>query len=275
MNAIYSHDERGQRDDLHRPSAINPGDYKYLKVGEARAERKAGQKVGGPAGTCHHCGKGIVWEVYYQHLPTGNIVTFGYICAGILDMTDNRIDHEMTLLKRRAENERRAERFANEKAERYAEFVANHSDMWQFIQDHADENGWLNRIKWGVETYGSPLYWQIEKVQRYIDGYNKMIANKLAEAKQLENAPNLVEGRQTITGTIISHKFVDTGNYGIQHKMQVKFDDGNRVYGTMPKSIEDAIQDDPVGRRVEFVATVEPKEDHFGFFSRPAKGKVV
>lgn len=277
MQTVYAHDERGTRTDVHRPSAINPGDYRYLKVSEARAELKQGQKRGGPGGICHHCGKGIVWEVHFQHLPSGNVVTFGYICAGMLEMTDNRIDHEMNLLKRAAANEVKKTRFEKTRQDRFDNFTAVYHDEWQFIQDHADENSWLARIKWGVETYGSPFDDQIAAVQRYIAGYYKMIDAKLAEAKLLENAPNLVEGRQQIEGTIVGTKLVPGYTGGWDKKMTVKLDDGNKVYGTMPRSIEDAINDEAAekGTRVRFIANVQPKEDHFGYFSRPTKGEVV
>ena len=271
----YAHDEKGHRIDVHRPSAINPGDYHYMGVSERRAALKAGQKIAGPGGICHHCGKAIVWEVNYRHIPTGNLVTFGYICAGILDMTDSRIDHEMTLLRRAAENEAKKSKFERTRADRFANFLAEYADEWRFIQDHADENGWLASIRRGVETYGSPFEDQIVKVQRYIVGYEKLIVAKLAEAKLLENAPELVEGRQHIVGTIVSTKVVNS-DYGDTRKMLVRFDDGNKVFGTVPNDLFLAVDVDKMpGTRIEFDAKVEPKEDHFGFFSRPTKTQVV
>jgi hypothetical protein len=274
-SAIYTHDEKGQRTDIHRPSAINPGDYKYLRVDEARSARKDGQALGGPGGTCHHCGKAIVWRVHYQHVPSGNVMTFGYICAGILDMTDNRIDHEMTLLKRKAANERKEAQWETQKRDRFDAFVEKYPDEWQFIVEHADENDYIGRIKWGIDKYGSPLDYMIPGLQRFIAGHHKLIATKLKEAAEQVNMPELEAGRRVLTGTIIAHKWSDDIGYGSQHKMTVKLDDGNKVFGTMPQSIEDGYEDDPVGLRVEFTAKVEPKDDHFGFFNRPTKGTVL
>jgi hypothetical protein len=280
-NAIYAHDERGHRVDTHRPSAINPGDYEYVKVDEARKARVDGQtKLAGPAGTCHHCGKAIVWRVFFKHIPTGNLVTFGYQCADILKMTDNRIDHEMNLLKRQAANERQQEEWNKTVEDRRADWETNHPDEAAFVRDYKGEFGqdFINRIRWGIDKYGSPLDNQIESIKKFIAGRQAFEDRKLEEAKQLEDAPLLADGRQTIEGIIVSEKYTETV-YGRQHKMLVKMDDGNKVFGTMPDSIEHAVYDTEretaVGMRIKFDAKVEPKEDHFGFYSRPTKAQVV
>jgi hypothetical protein len=273
----YTHDEKGTRVDVHRPSAINPGDYEYIKVFQHRkAVIKPGQKLAGPGGTCHHCGKAIVWEVLFRYLPTGDVVTFGYICAGILEMTDNRIDHEMNLLKRQAANERRQEQWNQQKLDRHAEFVTNHPDLANFVDewDLDDEpNGYIARIKWGIETYGSPAEWQMDGLRRFKDGREKFIARRIEEAKLLENAPLLQDGRQVIEGYVLNTK-LQSSDYGDTLKMTVRTLDGNRVYGTVPSNIEFAVLE---GKdvKVRFTAKVEAKEDHFGFFSRPTKAEVL
>jgi hypothetical protein len=280
--ATYTHDEQGHRVDVHRPSAINPGDYEYIKVNERRAALKDGQKLAGPGGVCHHCGKAIVWEVYYTHKPTGNVVTFGYICANILNMTDNRIDHEMNLLKRTAANERREEEWSKTVADRREAWEMNHPDEAAFVRDYKGEFGrdFINRMRWGIEKYGSPLDSHIESIKKFIAARQAFEDRKVIEDAQLENAPLLGDGRQTIEGVIVSEKFQHNDRLGISvHKMLVKMDDGNKVFGTMPESIERAIEDlereTAVGVRVKFDGKVEAKEDHFGFFSRPTKGQVV
>jgi hypothetical protein len=277
MQAVYAHDSTGTRTDVHRPSAINPGDYEFVSVSEKRKARAEGKKIGGPAGTCHHCGKAIVWEVNYTHKPSGNLVTFGYICAGILDLTDNRIDHEMVMLKRRAENERRQEQWNQAKLDRHHEFVTNHPDLANFLDewDLDDEpNGYISRIKWGVETYGSPAEWQMDGLRKFKAGRERFIEQRIEEAKLLENAPKLQDGRQVIEGYIMSIKY-DVGDFS-QTKMTVKTLDGNRVYGTMPAAISQSIDHDNFrDTKVRFTAAVTAKEDHFGYFNRPSKAEVL
>lgn len=282
----YTHDEQGHRVDVHRPSAINPGDYEYVKVDEARKALRPGvlthvigkpAKLAGPAGTCHHCGKAIIWRVWFKHVPTGNLVTFGYQCADILSMTDNRIDHEMNLLKRTAANERREEEWSKSVADRREAWEANHPDEAAFVRDYKGDFGqdFINRLRWGIDKYGSPLDNQIESLKKFIAARTAFETRKVEEEKQLEDAPLLGSGRQTITGTIISTKYVDNPYSDARtHKMLVKLDDGNKVYGTVP-SVIDSHATDLKDLRVQFDAKVEPKEDHFGFFSRPTKAQVI
>ena len=59
--------------------------------------------------------------------------------------------------------------------------------------------------------------------------------------------------------------------------MLVEFDDGNRVWGTVPKALFTGETSGPEGRRVVFTAKVERSGDdeHFGFFSRPSKAQFL
>ena len=61
--------------------------------------------------------------------------------------------------------------------------------------------------------------------------------------------------------------------YGMTQKMGVKLADGNKVYGTVPNNISHVER----GNKVKFVAKVErsEKDEHFGFFSRPAKAQII
>lgn len=273
--AVYAHDEKGTRTDVHRPSVINPGDYKYLSVSEKRAERKEGKKVGGPAGTCHHCGKAIVWEVNYQHLPSGNLVTFGYICAGILDLTDNRIDHEMVLLKRAAENERRQYEWDEQIRYRRVEMERNRPDLCRFLDEldlEYEEMFVIKNMKWGYDKYGSLRDWEIVTLDKILKARADFIARKLAEPTP--ESP-VVEGKYTVEGVVQSTKLKPSlYNPEGQLKMMVMLDDGNKVWGSVPKSI---LSDDLKGKRVRFDATVEKSDndEHFGYFSRPTKATVV
>lgn len=75
----------------------------------------------------------------------------------------------------------------------------------------------------------------------------------------------LTAGRQPIKGTVVSLKNV-AGDYGMQLKMLVKLESGARVFGTVPTKIAETVK---AGDEVSLVATVQPKEADFGFFSRP------
>ena len=273
---VYAHDDKGIRTDIHRPSVINPGDYEYLSV-----YRNAKDPVtGGPAGTCHHCGKWIVWEVHFKHVPSGRVVTFGYICAGILEMTDNRIDHEMNLLKRGAANEKKRVMAEREKEERTRSFAASQPELYAFLTgDEIDlpeyDDYFIKQMKYALERWGWLTDRQADALKKAIARKAEWLRRKTEERIALEDAPVLEAGKADIVGRIASSKlesnpFAD----GMVRKMLVVLDNGNKVYGTMPRSIEDAV-DEYNDVRVSFSATIKPKEDHFGYFSRPTKGKVI
>jgi hypothetical protein len=69
-------------------------------------------------------------------------------------------------------------------------------------------------------------------------------------------------GRVTVEGKVLSIKDVES-QYGWATKLMVDCA-GYRLYGTMPSGVNATI-----GATVRFVATVEPKEVGFGFYSRP------
>ena len=80
-----------------------------------------------------------------------------------------------------------------------------------------------------------------------------------------------------VEGTVVSHKWQHSDYYGETHKMLVKQDDDNKVWVTVPESIETAEYEDLKGQRVRFFATVtrSDKDDHFGIAKRPTKGEVL
>lgn len=270
--AVYTHDEKGNRVDVHRPSAINPGDYEYVRVFESR---KA-PVTGGPGSTCHHCGKWIVWACKYNHLPSGHTVTFGYICAGILDLTDNRVDHEMVLLKRAAANERKKLQWSEQKIARNEQMKLDRPDLVDYLDtlDMEEEAGnfrgsdviWM---KSGYDKYGSLREWEIEKLDRIIQGRADYIARRLAEP--VPSTP-VAEGRYLIEGTVLKAETKFT-NYGPREVMTVMTDTGHKLWGSVPASLTGVERND----KVSFEATVTKSDtdEYFGFYKKPTKGKKV
>jgi hypothetical protein len=127
---------------------------------------------------------------------------------------------------------------------------------------------------------------QIDAVRRSVQRDAERAERFAADQALLADAPDLAEGRYTVEGEIISAKVQDS-QYGSQLKMLVRLADGNKVWGTVPASIEDAsyqmdrpgdsIRDRLVGLTVRFAAEVKRSNDdaHFGFFKRPKNGEVV
>lgn len=280
---VYTHDEKGHRTDVHRPGMINPGDYEYVGVDYKRKH----PVTGGPAGTCHHCGKAIVWEVKWLHKPSNNVVTFGETCTEILGMSNDRIAHEMVLLKRQAENERRQEKAKLEREDREIQFRAEQPEVVKFLDMLEDDESFefLRDMKQSFAHWGSLTDRQVESVKKCMAGRERFLARKMQEAIEEEQIPAFVEGRYEMVGTVLSHDWYDnhfTG--GRDHKMLVKLDNGNRVFGSVPRDISNYLYHNDEnesrelkGMRVKFTATAEQKkgEDHFGYFKRPSKASVV
>jgi hypothetical protein len=90
------------------------------------------------------------------------------------------------------------------------------------------------------------------------------------ETERRAGLTDLEAGKQEITGTILNFKDIES-QYGLTVKMLVQLDNGNRLFGTCPRSLLQVER----GSKVVFTATVEPKEKGFGFFSRPTKARLV
>ena len=106
-------------------------------------------------------------------------------------------------------------------------------------------------------------------------------AEREAREAALKDAPKLVEGRYAFIGRIKSEKWVES-QFGTQHKVLIELANGNRVFGTLPAAFERKMQPvygqpvpETVGSLIALTAAVQPKEDHFGFYSRPKLNEVV
>lgn len=132
--------------------------------------------------------------------------------------------------------------------------------------------------------WGSLSEKQIELVFKIQRDVAERAERQAARDAALADAPAIENGRYTVTGTIISTKYQES-MYGTQHKMLIELDNGNRLWGTVPRSIEDAVwalKDSDYdwiqvgefkGTKVQFDAQVERSndDDHFGFYKRPTK----
>jgi len=177
---------------------------------------------------------------------------------------------------------------------------------WSRTQERADEiEQWLNvngqfdgdnlkimdgkglsfadSLEFSLLKYGKLSPKQCAAVLKCIDGAAERKA-KWAAQREIENAnaEAIVNGKQTITGVVVSTKFVE-GYYGGVTKMLVKDDKGFKVWGSVPAALCDAMNDEGEyldalkGRRVTFTATVEASndDDKFGFFKRPTKAAIA
>lgn len=262
-----------KRTDIHRPSAINPGEYTLTgNVYDLKYNDLESLDVGTkPYGHCNHCGKAIRWAVEFTH-KSGDVVVFGEICAEILSLSDDRTKHDLVLLKRRVANLEKELRLKQERDENYATFSIQQPEVVEYLENLYDQDRsyFLKSLKWNLERYGMLTTAQVEAFNRVIKQREEEAAKKLAEP--IPTHP-VAEGRLTLEGEVLSTKYQHT-DFGTIRKMLVRLADANKVWGTVPANIDSQVDR---GVKVKFVASVKrsDSDDNFGYFSRPAKAEVV
>lgn len=261
-----------KRTDVHRPSAIRPQDYQLVDgLGQFEDYEY-------PAGRCAHCGHAIRYAVRFDHIPTGERLDLGQECAELVD-TENRVAYIVDRMKKAAREKAKAERAQKDWFERREQMENEYPDVVEWMEDHNWENesfGFLNDMHWAFDRYGSLTEAQTKAVQRIMAKRIEQAAAKLDEVEPTDPAPF---GRQAIEGEIVTVKAPDPDAMFPAWKMMVKLDDGNKVWGTIPATLKDAVEHyrDLRGKRVAFTATFEVSKDdeHFAYYKRPTKGEVL
>lgn len=218
-------------------------------------------------GGCASCGTHFAHGVVVHNRVTSDIISIGGICSQMWG-TAQQIGMRQARAQRAAANGRKAiaAKIAAEKTLSDNPGLGDAFETKHFIIEDIERKMW---------QYGTLSQAQIElifKIARDTEERNILIAEREA---QLAEAPKLEEGRYEITGTIVSTKFQSSPySYDDILKMLVELDTGNRVWGSVPKSIWDDAEKDV---RISFHAAVKQSNDdvHFGFFSRPTKAVVV
>jgi hypothetical protein len=263
-----------KRTDIHRPSAINPGDYAPTgRIYDLKYDDLETMEVGTkPYGHCNHCGKAIRWAVEQEH-KSGNIVVFGEICADILGLSDSRIKHEMVLLKRRVKNLEKKMKYEREAAENAEYFKARFPELHSFLtalDTQSEKSGFVTSLHWSWKKFGMLTQAQSDALKKVIKDREERAAAKLLEP--IPTVP-LAEGqRLQLEGEIVSTKYDYNGAFP-GPRMLVRLSDANKVYGTVPANISDSAQR---GAKIKFVATVKRSnnDEHFGYFSRPSNAQI-
>ena len=224
---------------------------------------------------CHKCG------------GTGNLPHYGHISNGIcFACGGSRGEHvkQSVLDRRQKAREYRARKKAEklEAAKRAQENkrTENLGDLLEVLRGLLDHHNprvqdiasdlWHKAGKWNLSDAQRGL---IVKLSTQDADRARAKAERDAKAATL---PPLTEGRQEFTGTVKSIKeseFRPNSFVTIRSlKMLVELPDGNRLFGTVPSSIEDDVE---IGDTVTLTGTVKVKEPGFGFFSRPAKPTLI
>jgi hypothetical protein len=314
-----------KRQDVHRPSVLDPADYAWVGAEDAHDgdqysfefdwERYT-ELTGQPelAGRDYRDGDGIAWDElterracchcgqrrirywsFYLHVPTGKVVAVGSACAGKLSL-DSRED---IVRRHLIERNRTAKLLGawreadplNEQA--YAELLAQ--------EDAAGGSGgagndFVDSLLRYARKHGQLTEAQRDAVLRGIERRAQIAEERAAKDAEMGDptpAP-VVEGRQVITGRLLSTRSQEGYGGRDELKMLVLDDRGFKVWCTLPGVLveqafelacEAGLSDGGVAGalraglkiRVRFTATVERsrKDETFGFGKRPTKAGVL
>ena len=293
------------RNDVHRPSTINPEDYEYVAqecmriegMGDASilmAEREllrahmartAGTYSGHQhGGNCMVCGSvNAVYTVLFYHSKTNSYVRMGTDCAAKCDMGDpnlfNAFRKGVKDARELQKGTRKAKALLSDRGLERA--WAIHQEGSSKAWEQGGSQGILFDVIEKLIKYGSlsdKQYAFLGRLVYKIENRDKIEAQRKAENDAAKPCPT---GRIEITGTVLTTKFQESA-YGETLKMLVRADDGWKVWGTVP-SILEIFTDGEIqrglqhGDRVRFKAQVTPSDTDtkFGFFKRPTQAEVI
>lgn len=239
-----------------------PADYNEKTIWEACARC---------SGTGQWAGPGVDYTVMVRGAD-GTIEKRSMACFGCHGTGGKHVS-QAQLDRREADRARRERKRAAEMQENLATAEQNRRAFFEqhpalvALEDKRDDNRFASSLC-QVEA-GRSLS------EKQLAAAEAMVARDAERAAEAAAARPVVEGRQVITGEILSVKVVEN-DFGGTIKMTVRDDRGFRVFGTMPGALagDHSVQ---AGARVELTATVKAsdRDKDFGFFSRPAKASVL
>lgn len=207
---------------------------------------------------CDHCGAVFLYGAVFTH-RRGEQYVVGNICAQKLGLStsawaDMKSREAVKRLKQKRENDARFE----------ATMDANPG-----LREALDVEHYISRdLKAKARKYDLSEK-QVElafKIQR------DEAAKAERDAAMVEIPEDLLEGRHTFAGEVVSTKYHDT-LYGSKLKVLLLDDRGFKIYGSMPAPVGHCGR----GDRIQFDAAVAASNDDpkFGFFSRPTKAQEI
>lgn len=177
----------------------------------------------------------------------------------------------------------------SERAEKAKQYLKDNGvfDLWQYFEQE-------DTPKVFEQQKARELIWNLVRWQSWTPkqlDYAKALSKKIvAREKEIAEAEDCPEGKQHIFGKVISVKWQGSA-YGSTLKMLVKDFRGFKVWGSVPKALQEIIymeeaeeegvlfenkRDVKKGDVVKFDATISLTDDpKFGFFQRPSKAILV
>lgn len=273
-----------KRTDVHRPTAMQPEDYDFSHTGTRHPDADPQDRkfaammlrklideghrwaAHHAAGKCDHCGAGILYYAVLIHRPTGELIEVGETCLdGRFEMANDEFSRW-----RKSVSGNRAKAA---KLERIEKIVSAHPllvHLADYLVSGLSDGSFLGSIAEQFRDRGELSERQIEAAEKAITRELARKAEDEARAEKLKGLAPLEPSRRTITGTILSKKWVDN-DYSYSGartaKILIETAEGYRFWGTLPSAACDAEK----GSSITLTATITPKaeEPTFAFFKRP------
>lgn len=216
--------------------------------------------------TCGHCGAHLRYAAIMYRTDVAEWIFVGQDC---LDGRFAGTKADFDAMRKDAQEQAELTRKGDAQANRVAKLVTDHPVL--AILTDPDELAKLNNRF--LNDLASQLHHrdlsenQVNAAVRSIEKSRQWAAQREAERTTAQPAPT---GRVVVTGTILSAKWHHSA-YGASYKITVKDDRGFVVWGTAPE-----YRDVDKGMRIQFTATLQPKDDDpfFAFYKRPTKCQV-
>lgn len=278
----------------HNPQNYRPEDYAFqgwIYLGQsdfarqyddlhARDVADTQEHVGSNAlGKCDQCGQHYAYGAVYTR-NDGGWIAVGQDCASGSFITPAAFNAGSTAIRSRVAHAR-AQALREQHLAAIIEGRPELGSAFEWAKENTERDGddfWraagyatntILDIRGKLVRYGNISEAQANLVLKlHQEGVKRL--EELARRQEVAASLQPLEaGRQQLSGTVLSVKHVETV-YGVTTKVLLELDSGHRVYGTLPSSIIDAQK----GDRASLTATVEPKGNDFGFYSRPSKAKI-
>lgn len=195
-----------------------------------------------------------------------------------------------TRAKREAEWRAKAEAEAAKRGENWLAFEAAYPAEAKWLAENVKTYDELAADDEDGEGYDSFFSGLKEKARKYGSLSEKQVAcitREMAKREAEANARDFPRGTVEVEGEIVSLPQTNGWNGSTKTNMLVALAGeflGNRVMGTIPEKVWDAMSDGEnysrgslIGSRVRFTATfkMSDRDDHFGFYKSPKRVEVT
>jgi|GEM_PF-6584804 len=295
-----------KRTDAHCPKNFKPEDYAYAGMfmicppAEAsffdpgfaehnqavKSEFLHGPRPSAPMyplGKCEHCGATFNYGALFVHVPTGEKIQVGNVCADEAFGHKDRRSYDLEKLRTR----RAAAKLRGGRRAKAAKFLLAHPDLEVAFDRFADRNEILADMRDRLGEFGKLSDKQVafalkllsREAAKHLDTGTGMECEHCgAEDHEVANCPSRKQaptGRQEVEVRLV-HSRVEDGHYGVQIKGLYVSDDGWKAWDTVPNDllrVERRLNPDEFKRyAVRLRATFERSADdgHFAFIKRPS-----